>query len=340
MKTGRIVVGLWCVLPLAAGAQAPPAVDYPARVQSVENLKQHIAEREARFESVKGDLRILDARVEEQIDRAVKTLAELKDSNESKTRVAHVKGDVIQALVRTIGVYRQKRMDVYERLRRDPNLPREQWEKALAAFDARIGRRFGQVMELARSFPGHQDVEKYVSDGGSSYWNGWYEESTRVNEDWKQNRRESNATDVVRRELLQGIDKALETSRSRRAAIADALAHRKLTDQDRAVQQEELGRIDAAIDNLRLRRRELALPGEGATRELGRDEIHDAEQLLDDARADLARDIGDIMRKVDDLAREAERIHALKENLRAREQWLKDNPPPKEGATTPGAPGA
>ena len=340
MTARQIVLLAWCVFPWSAGAQAPPAIDYPARVQSVANLKQHIAEREARFESVRGDLRILDARVEEQIDHIVKTLATLKDSNESKTRVAHVKGDVIQALVRTIGVYRQKRMDVYERLRRDPNLPREQWEKALAAFDERIGRRFGQVMELARSFPGHQDVEKYVSDGGSSYWNGWYEESTRVNEDWKQNRRESNATDVVRRELLQGIDKALETSRSRRAAIADALAHRKLTGQDRTVQQEELGRIDAAIDNLRLRRRELALPGDGASRELGRDEIHDAEQLLDDARADLARDIGDIMRKVDDLAREAERIHALKENLRAREQWLKDNPPPKEGATTPGAPGA
>ena len=89
-----------------------------------------------------------------------------------------------------------------------------------------------------------------------------------------------------------------------------------------------MGRVDATLDNLRMRRRELALPTTGATKEIGRDEAHDAEQLLDDERADLSRDISDIMRKFSDLDREGTRIHALKENLKAREEWLKNNPPP------------
>ena len=95
------------------------------------------------------------------------------------------------------------------------------------------------------------------------------------------------------------------------------------------MQQEELGRIDATLDKLREDRRELVLPdGGGATREIGAGEAHDAEQLLDDERADLARDFGDIMRKYTELDAERTRIFDLKANLAAREQWLKDNPPP------------
>lgn len=314
-------------MPVLGLAQAPPAIDYPARVQSVANLKEHIAQREARFEAVRQDLRALDNRVEEQISHIVKTLSSLKDSEDSKTRVANLKGEVMQSLVRTIGVYRQKRMDVYERLRRNPAAPKEQSEQELKVFEERIGKRIQQVMELARSFPGHRDVAKYESDG-DSYWNGWSEESTRVSEEWKQNRRDSNSGEVARRELLQKIEKAMEDGKSRRAAIADNLANRKLGDRERAVQQEELGRLDAAIDMMRLQRRELALPAAGATRAIGLDEAHDAEQMIDDARADLARDFGDIMRKFGELDAEGLRINAMKENLKAREQWLKDNPPP------------
>ena len=315
------------LVPLLGRAQTPPVMDYAARVQSVANLKEHIAQREARFESLRLDLRALDDRVEKQIDQIVKTLSSVKDSNDSKTRVANVKEDVIQALGRTVAVYRTKRMEAFERMRKDPDAPKELLEKEVAVFDERIGKRIEQVMQIARSFPGHKDVQKYESSG-SSYWNGWSYENSRISDDWKQNRRDSNSGEVVRRELLQALDKAVKTNQSRRATLADTLANRKLGESQRAAQEEELGRVDAMLDNLRMRRRELALPTAGATKELGRDEAHDAEQLLDDERADLARDVGDIMRKFGDLDREGTRIHALKVNLKAREEWLKNNPPP------------
>jgi len=320
------VMGL---MPVLSWGQAPPVMDYAARVQSVANLKEHIAQREERFEVLRQDLRGLDDRVEKQIDHIVRTLSSLKDSNESKTRVAKLKGDVIQALVRTIGIYRQKRMEVFERMRKDPAAPQEMLEAELKKFDERIGKRADQVMEISRSFPGHQDLKKFESDG-DSYYNSWYQESTRVSEDWKQNRRDANSGEVQRRELLQLINKSLETNQSRRAALADTLAKRKLSDRERTVQQAELGRLDATIDNLRMRRRDLALPGAGASRAIGRDEAHDAEQLLDDERADLARDFWDILRKFGELDREGTRIHALKDSLKAREEWLTNNPPPKQ----------
>lgn len=228
----------------------------------------------------------------------------------------------------SVAVYRQKRMAVYERLRKDPDAPKEQSERELKVFDERIGKRIEQIMTLARSLPGHVDVEKYESTGGDSYWNGWAGDNTRVSEEWKQNRRNANKGEVGRRELLQKIDKAMEENKSRRASIADSLAHRKLDEREIAVQQEELGRLDATLDFLRMQRRELALPSGGASRAVGLDEAHDAEEMLDDARADLATDFGNIMRKFEELDAEGLRINAMKENLKAREQWLKDNPQP------------
>jgi hypothetical protein len=126
------------------------------------------------------------------------------------------------------------------------------------------------------------------------------------------------------------MEKAIATNESRRAALADNLSNRKLSEQDRVVQGEELGRLDAKIDNLKSQLRELALPTAGGTREVSNTEAHDATLLLDDTRADLARDFSEIMRKYGDLEAERARIFALKSNLQAREEWLTKNPPPKD----------
>jgi hypothetical protein len=324
------ILGLSLVTGQAQTPPTAPPLDYAARVKSVETIKLHIAQRQERFDMLKADLLSLDARVEKQINDIVMKLASLKDSNDSKTKVANIKGDVIDALVRTIWIYRQKRVDVFEQMRKDTNVPKEELEKTLKTFDERIGKRVAQVMELAKSFPGHQDVEKYESDN-SSYSNGWFRESSRISEDYKQNRRANNSGKTARRDLLQELDKAVQTNQSRRASIADALANRKLSDKEKAIQQEELGRIDAAIDNLKLQRRQLALPdGSSAGRSIGGDEARDAEKMLDDARADLARDFWDIMRKYTELSGERNRLSDWKANLTAREEWLQKNPAPAQ----------
>ncbi|MEN9974392.1 MAG: hypothetical protein RLZZ282_398 [Verrucomicrobiota bacterium] len=330
MKKTFVTVMFVSLLPVLGQAQAPAGdqkIDYKARLQSVVNIKENIARREARFEAVRQDLRTLDARVEEQISSIVKTLSSMVDSQDSRTRVANIKEDVMKSLIRTMGVYRQKRMAVYERMRKNPETPKEQSDLELKIFDERIGKRIGQVMEIARSFPGHVDIAKYESDG-DSYWRGWSGDQTRISEEWKQNRRDANSGKVARRDLLQQIEKSIVANQSRRAAIADNLTRQKLDEREYTVQQEELGRMDAILDLLQTQRRELALPTVGAARALGLDEAQDAEEMLDDTRADLANDFASIMRKFSELDAEGLKIHAMKENLKAREEWLKNNAPP------------
>lgn len=319
--------GLWSVTATLVSAQTTPPIDYPARVQSVEKLKNYIAQREARFETLKQDLLAMDGRVEKQIEDIISNLSSLKDSNDSRTRVANMKEDVIEGLMRTIWNYKQKRAGVFERMRKESNIPPEVLNKNMKTFDDRIAKRLQQVMELAKSTPGHQDLNKYESYG-DSYYNGYHHENSRVSEDWKQNRRDGTSGETMRREVLQEIEKALERNESQRRSIADILANRKLSDAEKALQQQELGRLDAAIDTLESKRRELVLPSGGATHEIGGDEARDAEQMLDDARRDLSRDFSDIMRSYAELDAERTRIFDMKKNLALREQWLKDNPPP------------
>jgi len=320
-----VVAGLATPLP-GQTTEAPP-LDYEARVQSVATMKDYIAQREARFAVLKQDLLTLDARVEERIDYLVKTLAGLKDSNDSKTKVANLKEDVIAGLRRTITTYRQKRMEIFERQRKEQTVPEAELAANIDAFDKRIGKRIGQIMELVQSLPGHQDVPKYESDGGS-YNNGWYEETSRISDEWKQNRRQSANTDAERRDLLKDLNTAIDSNDNRRRALVESLTKGKLSAKDRSIKQQELGRTDALLDNLKQRRRELAVPGDTASRELGMSEASDVEKMIRDSVGDLSQDFQDIFRKYNDLDKERTRLRGLENNLKAREEWLQKNPPP------------
>lgn len=328
MKQYQSTIAILILSVVSGFSQTPTAaIDYESRVKSVATLKEHIAAREERFALLKKDLIDLDARLEKQIDSIVKNLAQLTDSNDSRSKVANMKSDVIDGLVRSIWIYRQKRVTVFERMRTENVVPKEELEKSLKALDDHINMRAKQVMDLAKSSPGHKDLEKYESYG-SSYYDGYYVTDTRISEDWKQSRRDNISGRQLRKDVLATLEKAIETNQSRRASILDALNNRKLSDKEKTLQQEELGRIDATIDNFRNQRRELVLPEGGAKKEIGGDEAHDAAQMLNDARVDISRDFSDIIRKFGELETERSSIYAWKNNLQAREEWLKNNPPP------------
>lgn len=309
------------------GQDTPTSViDYEARVKSVVVLKDYVAQREQRFGALRADLKNLDARVEERVDYLVKTLAGLKDSKESRIKVATLKGEVIDGLSRSIAIYRQKRMAVLERMRNERTVPDSELAADIDRFDQRIGKRIGQITELAKSLDGYREVPKYERTG--SYVDGWYDETVRISDEYKQNRRESSKTGKERDGLMDDLNKAIKNQEDRRRTIADSLAGQKLAATDRTIKEQELGRVDALLDNLRQRRRELAIPERMAKQELGKDEASDIEEMIDDARRDIADDFREIFRKYGDLDKERTRIRELQNNLKAREEWLKKNPPP------------
>ena len=158
---------------LAQEPTAPAAIDMEARKASVVTLESHIAQREQRLADLGQDIVTLDARIEKRVDELVKMLANLRDSQDSKTRISKVKQEAMDALKRGIGLYVNKRKEIRERVRTGD----ETSLGDLGKFDERISKRVDQIVELSKSFPASQDVDKYKSEGGS-YWNGYYYENS------------------------------------------------------------------------------------------------------------------------------------------------------------------
>lgn len=336
-----LLATLLAVPTLHAQDTAPAApVDMAARRQSVVDLNAHIAAREARLQEIAADIRSLDDRNEKRIDTIVTTLTGMKDSQDSKTRINQLKAEVIAGLRKAITVYQQKRRDIFERLRTDKSASMEALTKDMDRFDARTQKRLDQIIALAKSMPEHQDVEKYESDGGN-WWNGYYYENSRITDEWKQNRRQGIATKVNQRDLHQALEKAIADQQSRRDSIAGLLKDRQLSEPSRALQEQELGRTDAVLENLRQELITLTLPGSSAdsvvdtststpttsegARSVAADNADSMKELLEDSRRDISRDFYEILNKYGQATRERDKIIALKANLVAREKWLEEH---------------
>ncbi len=325
-------------LPLLHAQNAAP-VDLEARRQSVVDLKTHIAAREERLKEITADIRALDDRNEKRIDSIVDTLATLKDSESSKTRINALKGEVIAGLRKSIGIYQSKRREIFEHLRHDKSPAVQALTGDLEKFDARTEKRIEQIVELAKSMPVSQDVEKYES-AGINYRNGWYEETTRISDEWRQNRRQGVATEKSLREIREALEKAIASLESRQAATAGLLKDTSITAAERAIQEQELGRIDAMLESRRQELVQLALPSTTTTATVdtsasettttssnpaAQETAVEMKHLLDDSRKDIAADFWTILRKYDEAAAERDKIIALKANLEAREKWLAEH---------------
>jgi ABC-type transporter Mla subunit MlaD len=322
------VVALAVVSPRLA-AQDQPAqkpMDMDARRQSVVTLHQYIEQREARLAELNKDIRTLDGRIEHRIDELVKMLASVKDSQNSMTRIAHSKSLAIKGLRKMIQVYLSRRADILSALEKNASeMPADALNKNIEAFDKRIEKRIQQILELSKSMDQHQDVKKYERDGGT-YLDGWYEETSRVNEDWKQNRRQTVHTDKQRRELIQTLKDAVSKLEQRRASIQDILDNRNPEKAKRDVQLAELGRVDAMIERTRRQIDGLVMPSGNEPREaVNRNQAMELVNLIADSSDDVSRDFGRLLRMVGEYVTEQTKLFQLSENLKAREQWLKEH---------------
>lgn len=303
-------------------ADAPRTViNLSERRQSVINLETHIAQREERLAEWAKDIQELDTRIEKRVDELVKLLAGLRDSKESKTRVSNLKEDAIEGLRRGIQLYVEKRKQIRALI----STGDESAAGDLAKFDERIIRRVDQIAELTKSIPTHNDVDKYES-GGGSYWDGYYYESRRVSDEWRQNRRDTIHADQARDEATKALRETLERLDQRRRSLKDLL-DRKPTPVQQRLYQSELGQIDAYEDHLNSELNEITTSTGGGGKALGRDQAHDIERLIGDARADLREDVANLFQSYDRFVKGRSYIQGLKENLAARQEWLEKNAP-------------
>lgn len=321
--TRILLTGVLAIIPFAGmAADENPASDFDARKDSVANLETHIAQREERLAEWTKDIQDLDARIEKRVDELVKMLAGITDSKESRMRVSQLKKESIEGLKRGIGIYVAKRNEVREKIRTGDDSALGDLDK----FDERIIKRVDQITELAKSIPTHRDVAKYESTG-HSYWNGYYDENSRITEEWRQNRRDSLQSDKQRDDVSKALRDTLQRLDQRRRSLNDLLANREVTDSARQLYYTELGQIDAYEDHLNTQLRDLATNTTKGGEAVGRDQAHDIELLIDDARKDLREDVARLFRAYDQFAQGRAYLEGLKKNLAARKEWLEKNAP-------------
>ncbi len=323
---GIIVICLCAAAGMAVAQEAAVPEDLESRRQSVATLKQHLAMREKRLAEVTEEIRERGQATDKKIGELVDMLAGLRDSQSSKRRVTEVKMEAIGGLKRMLQVYGQERRKIVENLRSDQSVPVEALKKDMETIDSLAEKRVAQILELVKSMPGGEDITKYETDSTAEY-NGVYYENSRISEEWRQNRRDRVGTEKARREARQALEKSIADLESRRNTLNAGLAGGKLNDTEKDLFEQELGHVGSLIEQRKSQLLEVTAPSSAGETSASRGEADELKQMLRDARRDIGEDFAGTVRLYHSAAAEREKIHALKENLAAREKWLRDNDP-------------
>ena len=204
MKTTHVAA---IVLSSVAFAFAAPPTPAPpkAPVPIIAQWEAVLAARERRANLIRDEIKAMDSRIEARGDALLESLRIIADSKDSRSKVARMKEATIEGIRNNIEYYRSKRAALKEELRRPTlNLTDAEKRTMMDAFDVRIEKRIGQIIEMLKSLPTHKDYERYTVKGSN-----WIGPVYAVNEDYVQNQRLVTITNRLKREieadLLQGI---------------------------------------------------------------------------------------------------------------------------------------
>ena len=328
MKTiamlGWLGTGILC---LAQPESPKEVVDLPARRQSVVAMREQIAMRQARLDSVVVELKSTSEGIDQRIGSIVDSLTKIKDSESSKMRISQLKGEAAAGLMRMIEAYQVERRNLVEQAKKDPDAPLKSIGAIVRRLDERVNKRAAEVVKLVDSIPGAKDVEKYESAGGSYYGNGWGWTNERISDTWRQNRRDGVQSKKKRAEAQQALEKAIANLESRRNEAMTQLKRDDLTEVDREIQKFELDHLNSVLEIRRGQLIEVTTPAAEPGETASKSEADDMRDLFRDAVSQLRADFNDNLRLYRQAKAENEKLFKLKENLAAREKWLSENDP-------------
>lgn len=266
-------------LPAAA---APDATQASAIVRS----------REQRTTLLRDELKAQDARIEARIDSIVTALESITDSKDTRTKVTRMKETTVDAFLKNIEYFRQKRAVLFEELRRPTlRLTDEQKRRGIEVFDQHIEKRVAQIVALQKSLPAHEDYERYNVHGGGNRG-----PTFSVNEDFKQNQRLTARTNSQRDELTAAARKTIA----------------QLEQQNRTLKSQhapaaEIAKNEALIAERQKQLAEVLTPPSGAGRQIGKKDAADLDAALKKAGAELRGEFNTLFA----------RYHALMQELAA-----------------------
>ena len=194
--------------PVAPGAATPaaptPAVPAP-QDQSV--LKVRLAGQAQRASLLGTEIHNADLRIESRFDDLLTTLRTVSDSKDSHTKVTRMKEETIASLQKSISYYQEKRAWLEEQMVRPTfNLTQTQKQSISNDFEERIEKRVKQIVELYKTFPKHEEFERYKVAGHYRFGGVRYVDS----EDYRENLRLTSQTDTMRNKLIKDMKANIE----------------------------------------------------------------------------------------------------------------------------------
>jgi hypothetical protein len=132
--------------------------------QAIAMLEQALQQKEQTIAALTDQALKLDARLEERLNFLVGKIAELKDSKDTRTRVARLKQEAIDGLGKSLENYRRMRRNLeIEQSRGFSYYSKEQGDQAAQFLDRKVEERLDQVQTLGSSLHQSEDYNKYVT---------------------------------------------------------------------------------------------------------------------------------------------------------------------------------
>lgn len=187
-------------------APAPVAAD--AKTSTAQSLlRARLAGLARRASLLAAEIHNADLRIESRFDILLSTLRTVGDSKDSHTKVTRMKEDTIASLQQAITYYQEKRAWLQEQMVRPTfNLTQTQKQTISNEFEERIEKRVKQIVDLYKTFPTHQDFERYKVVGHSRFGGLRYVDS----EDYRENLRLTSQTHTMRYRLIRDLQSTVD----------------------------------------------------------------------------------------------------------------------------------
>ncbi len=312
----KITALAWLTAASILCAQESPTADPEALRQSVETLNLHLAIREKRLAELTTEIMERSRRTDARIGELVTLLTGIRDSQASRRIVSQVTREAIGNLQGMIEIYQRERRTIAERLRTDGSAPTDALNRDIDTIDALIERRKADMIALARSIPGDQDMPRLESTGwGYRSFHGGFYETSRVSDAWRQNRRDRTQSAVQRREVQRALEDSLTDLRQRERRLTTALGGGNLTAPQREIQEQELERVNVMIQQRQEQLVEITTPSDVPEQAASRNEATELRNLIRNSRQDIAADFSQTLRLYRSAAEERQRIHQIRTNI-------------------------
>lgn len=302
-------------------------IDIEARKASIAPLERRIKDREAQIAEHSNDLLRIHARVGGKLDRAVQRLTSIKDSAKSGFRVSAAKLELMKGLQSSVERFQRERRKAFQDIKdMDSARQKKIHQGELDHFDKHIEKHIDQILLLSKSFTQDENVKKYEQDSGGGYYDGyWYQESVRISDEYRQNRRDRIMDKKQKTAVTAALTKSKERCHSLITTLQQNLNQKSTTAEDRKLIEDELARHQRMLYTRQQQLDELLLVNKPSTSEISRDTARDFTKSLEDLMVDIQKDLRSIFNLHNQLRKENTKIIRLKQNLEDRKEWLKNN---------------